>query len=442
MQKSKNVIVKVETNSIAEEVGIEVGDILISINSKYIVDVFDYRYLIDDDYIEVEIQKPNGEKFIAEIDKDFDEDLGISFESGLIDNAKSCQNRCIFCFIDQMPPDMRDTLYFKDDDSRLSFLQGNYVTLTNMNQRDIDRIVYYHLSPINISIHTTDMELRKFMLHNSKADKLFDYIEQFEMAGIEMNCQVVLCKGINDGQHLNRTIDDLSAHIPKIKSLSIVPVGITKFRDNLYKLNPFEKEDALNVIETVNFWQQRLKLQYNSRFVFASDEFYLIAEVPIPDIKYYEDFPQIENGVGMMSLMEYELKQALNKTKIDSVNRKLSIATGEAAYRYICRLCSMIEQKFKNTDIDVYCIKNNFFGGKVTVTGLLTGTDIFEQLKNIDLKGNLFLSESVLKADDTLFLDNMDISELQSKLNTKIFTVKNNGYEFLKSILSVNSEIL
>ncbi len=430
-----NNIIKVESESIAEELGIQAGDTLLSINGKKVNDVFDYRYLINDDYIEVEIQKNNGEQWILEIDKDFDEDLGIVFENGLMDNAKSCSNKCIFCFIDQMPPNMRDTLYFKDDDSRLSFLQGNYVTLTNMKQKDIDRIIYYHLSPINISVHTTDLELRKAMLKNKFADNLFNYIQQFVKAKIEMNCQIVLCKNINDGKQLDKTIEDLSKYIPHIKSLSVVPVGLTKYRDNLYKLESFEQQDALNIINQINSWQKIFKAKYNNRFVFASDEFYLTANIKVPSIEVYEDFPQIENGVGMMSLMEYEFKEALSKATSDNIQRQLSIATGEAAYDFICKLSKMVENKFINTHIKVYKIINNFFGSKVTVTGLLTGQDILAQLNKKDLGNYLLLSKSILKADDTILLDDIDISELETKLNIKIRIVENTGEQFLNNIL-------
>lgn len=432
----QNIIIKVEAGSIAFEMGIEAGDTLISINDQEIIDIFDYRYIINDNYIEVKIKKPNGEEWILEIDKDVDEDLGIIFESGLMDNAKSCQNKCIFCFIDQMPPNMRETLYFKDDDSRLSFLQGNYVTLTNMKQNDIDRIIYYHLSPINISVHTTDLKLREFMLKNKNSSNLFNYIEQFKSAGIQMNCQVVLCKGINDDKVLNKTIDDLSKYIPSIASLSIVPVGLTKYRTKLYNLIPFEKEDALKTIEIVDKWQNDLKSKYGTNFVFASDEFYLLADLPIPQIGYYEDFPQIENGVGMMTLMKYELNLALSKVAGDDKYRNLSVATGEAAYDYICGLCDMIKSKFKNLDIKIYKIKNNFFGGKVTVTGLLTGTDLLNQLQNKDLGSVLLLSKSTLKSNDQIFLDNMELDHLEEKLKIKIKMVQNSGDEFLNSIIS------
>lgn len=435
--EKQNVIIKVEPGSIAEDYDIEAGDILVSINDKPVEDVFDYRYLINDEYIEVGIIKPNGEEWILEIEKDYDEDLGIIFESGLMDHAKSCRNKCLFCFIDQLPPNMRPTMYFKDDDTRLSFLQGNYATLTNMRQHDIDRIVYYHLSPINISVHTTNMELRKKMLKNPNADKLFDYIEQFKNARIEMNAQVVLCKGINDGEELEKTISDLSKYIPSIRSMSVVPVGLTRYREKLYPLEPFEKEDALKVIGIIEKWQNKLKKEYDNCFVFASDEFYLTAELPMPSVERYEDFPQIENGVGMMTLMEDELLTALEEIEADDKKRQLSIATGKAAYEYICKLCGYIEKKFVNTHIKVYNIKNDFFGGKITVAGLITGQDYLKQLTGKELGERVLITKSSLRAEDTVFLDDMDITELEEKLKTPIVAVENDGRCFLEAVLGI-----
>lgn len=439
-EKNANVIIKVDDDSIAQELGIEPGDILLSINDKKVLDVFDYRYLINDEYIEVGIKKADGEEWILEVDKEYDEDLGIVFESGLMDHAKSCKNKCMFCFIDQLPKGMRDTLYFKDDDTRLSFLQGNYVTLTNMKQTDIDRIIYYHLSPINISVHTTNLELRYKMLKNPAATKLIDYMNQIRDAGIEMNTQVVLCKGINDGDELDQTISDLSEFIPSIKSLSIVPVGITRYRHNLYPLEPFEKEDAAETIRIVERWQNKLKQQYSTNFVFASDEFYLTAGLPLPSYKAYEDFTQLENGVGMMTLMEYELNQALNSVKGDCINRNLSIATGEAAYEYICKLCDTIKKKFVNTHINVYKIKNNFFGGKITVSGLITGCDYLEQLKGKPLGDCLLIPKNSLRAADTVFLDDMDIKELAQALEVAIIPVDNDGAIFLNTITNLEDK--
>ncbi len=434
----ENVIIKVEDGSIAQELGVETGDILVSINENEVKDVFDYRYLIQDEYIEFEIKKPNGEHWVLEIEKEEYEDLGIIFESGLMDKAKSCSNKCIFCFIDQLPKGMRKTLYFKDDDSRLSFLQGNYVTLTNMKEKDIDRLIFYHLSPINISVHTTDLELRKFMLKNPNANNILRYIKKFSDAGIQMNFQIVLCKGINDGEKLDKTIKDLSFFIPKAVSVSVVPLGITKYRDKLCNLELFDSIDSAKIIKQVEKWQNKFYDKYGTRFVFLSDEFYLKAGKPLPDYCCYEDFVQLENGVGMLTLMKKEFDDYINKVNFDyNKNVSISIATGIAAYDFISGLCKILENKFKGLSIDVFAIKNEFFGETITVSGLLTGTDIINQLKDKKMGDFLLVPENALMADSTIFLDNIDIKNIENELNVKVIVSKNNGTEFIKQIISL-----
>lgn len=436
MKKSKeNVIIKVEKDSIAEELGIEPGDVLLSVNGKSVNDVFDYRFLINDEYIEVKIKTIQGEEVIVEIEKDYDEDLGIAFESGLMDDAKSCYNKCIFCFIDQLPKGMRETLYFKDDDSRLSFLQGNYVTLTNMKEEDIDRIVYYHLSPINISVHTTDLELRKKMLSNKNADKVLHYMEKLAMAGIEMNLQIVLCKGINDGDVLENSISDLSKFYPHAKSLSVVPIGLTRYRQGLYPMEPFEKEDSRNVIGIVEKWQKKLKKEMGSSFVFIADEFYLTGEKEFPSCESYEDFPQIENGVGMISLMKFEFEQYFKTLKKGDLNKTVSVATGTAAFEFISSLCKRLEEKYNNLKINVFPIENNFFGGKISVSGLLCGCDIIEQLKGKDLGEYLCLPKNLLRSGEETLLDDITISEIEKELSVKIRISGESGESFIKTIL-------
>ncbi len=304
-----NLITEVEKDSIAEELGIEPGDFLRGIDGQEMKDVFDYRYAVHDEELTLLIQKADGEEWELEIEKDEHEDLGLVFESGLMDKARSCSNKCIFCFIDQLPPAMRETLYFKDDDSRLSFLSGNYVTLTNMTDEDFAHILFYHLSPINISVHTTDPELRRFMLKNPRSEFLMAQLQKLYDANIEMNFQIVLCKGVNDGAQLDKTISDLAAFIPHGRSLSVVPVGITQFRDGLYPMEPFTKEEAIGVVRQVEAWQEKLKAEKGTAFVFAADEFYLKAGLKIPLASAYEDFPQIENGVGMLALMRKEFKR-------------------------------------------------------------------------------------------------------------------------------------
>ena len=435
MKTKENVIIKVEKGSIAEELGIEPGDILMTINGKAVEDVFDYRFLINDEYIELGIKTKQGEECLAEIEKDYDEDLGIIFESGLMDDAKSCKNKCIFCFIDQLPKGMRSTLYFKDDDSRLSFLQGNYVTLTNMKDEDLDRIIYYHLSPINISVHTTDMELRKKMLKNPNADKVLKNMDRLAEAGIEMNLQIVLCKGINDGLVLEKSISDLSKYYPHARSLSVVPVGITKYRDGLYPMEPFGKDDSKEVIDIIEKWQQKLKKEIGSSFVFIADEFYINAGIEIPPSERYEDFPQIENGVGMIALMKHEFEKKMHRTKSKSIPKTVSIATGEAAYDFIKSLAVKMEEKFKGLKINVYCIKNEFFGGKVSVAGLLTGQDIINQLKGKEIGEYLCLPEDLLRDGEDVLLDDIRICDIEKALNIKIKVTGNDGEKFVDTII-------
>jgi len=435
LSDKKNLIIKVEKNSIAEEMGIEVGDILIDINDKIVKDVFDYRYLIQDEFIKVGIKKNNGEEWLLEIEKDEYEDLGIVFEKGLMDNAKSCCNKCIFCFIDQLPKGMRKTLYFKDDDSRLSFLQGNYVTLTNMKQEDMDRIIFYHLSPINISVHTTDNNLRRFMLKNPNTSNLMPYLKQLYDANIEMNYQIVLCKNINDGKQLDKSIEDLSKFIPNAKTVSVVPLGMTKYRQGLEKLELFNQNDAVNIVYQVEKWQEKLLKEYGTRFVQLADEFYLKAKMPFPKYENYEDFLQLEDGIGMIPLMQHEIDEYLSQLKSDNRYRHLSLATGNSAYEFIKSNCDKINKKFVNTKLDVYNIDNNFFGKDITVSGLLTGKDIIQQLKGKRLGNFLLIPENCLRSGETVLLDDIDIKNIETELNTKIKISKSNGKEFINNIL-------
>ncbi|MBS4960143.1 MAG: DUF512 domain-containing protein [Clostridiales bacterium] len=433
-KEKKNVIIKVEQGSIAEEIGILPGEVLLRINGKAVEDVFDYRYLVQDDYLEIELVDTTGEEYIAEIEKDYDEDIGIVFESGLMDEAKHCSNRCIFCFIDQLPPNMRKTLYFKDDDSRLSFLQGNYVTLTNMKPKDIERIIYYHLSPINISVHTTDLELRKRMLKNPKADQVLKIMEQFAAAGIEMNLQIVLCRGINDGEKLDQTIGDLSSFYPHAKSLSVVPIGLTKYRAGLYPMEPFTKEDSEKIIDQVEQWQKRLKQNIGSSFVFISDEFYLKAQRQLPPAECYEDFPQIENGVGMISLLWEEFNEALKNAVPNQKEKVVSLATGKAAAPFIQILTKRLQEKFPNIKMNVYTIENKFFGPEITVSGLLTGQDIIEQLKEKELGSHLLLPRNLLRSGEHVLLDDVTVEEIEKRLAIPIKITDNTGRDFISQI--------
>ena len=431
---SKNIIIKVEPGSIAEEMDIEPGDTLIGVNSHEIKDVFDYRFFIKDEYVELVIEKADGEEWILEIDKDEDEDIGIVFENGLMDNAKSCSNKCMFCFIDQLPKGMRETLYFKDDDSRLSFLQGNYVTLTNMKEEDLERILFYKLSPINVSVHTTDMEQRVFMLKNPNAANLFQYMDRIKDSGVEMNFQIVLVNGINDGDYLDKSIEDLAKYLPKGRSLSVVPVGITKHRDNLYPIEPFTETQSERVIRQVEKWQRRLLKEKGTRFVYASDEFYLKAKRDLPAFEEYEGFPQIENGVGMVSSFLYEADIVIKKPRLFKEREDITIVTGVAAGEYISELCARLARDF-DMDIDVCVVENKFFGPEITVAGLLTGRDIINALKERGYHKKILIPQSCLKRDEDIFLDDVTLEDMKRELRAKVKALPCDGFRFVKEIL-------
>ncbi|MCD8036103.1 MAG: DUF512 domain-containing protein [Clostridiales bacterium] len=425
----------------AEELGIEHGYVLVAVNGKEIQDVFDYRYMINDEYLEILLKDGHGEEYIAEVEKDYDEDIGIVFESGLMDNARSCSNKCIFCFIDQLPKGMRDTLYFKDDDTRLSFLQGNYVTLTNMKDKDIDRIIYYHLSPINISVHTTNPELRKMMLHNNKAGSLMERMKKLADAGIELHTQVVLCKGINDGEELDRTIRDVTALYPSTQSMSVVPVGLTKYRDGLYKQEPFTKEDAAAVIDQIEGWQKINLEKFGSRIVFASDEFYIKAEREFPPAESYEDFQQFENGVGMISLFKAEFYELLPDVRDkEKRSRELSIVTGEAAYDLMSEIAGELMEKFPYIKINVYKIINEFFGESITVSGLLTGGDIIKQLRGRELGEYIILPDSLLRNGETVLLDDVYVSDIERELDIKVKIALNSADSLVRKIMNTEEK--
>ncbi|MBB2183000.1 DUF512 domain-containing protein [Lachnospiraceae bacterium MD1] len=435
MRKKAHIIKEIEYGSIAEELELEPGDELISINGTAIKDVLDYHYLIKDEELTVIIKKPSGEEWELDIEKEYDDDLGIVFEEGLMDEYQSCRNKCIFCFIDQMPPGMRETLYFKDDDARLSFLQGNYITLTNMSDEDINRILYYKLSPINISIHTTNEELRCKMLHNRFAGSSLDKIKRLKDGGIVMNGQIVLCKGWNDGEELERTIHDLAAFLPEMQSVSIVPVGLTKFRQGLEQLEAFSKEDSIHVIDTIHRWQNIFLTHYGTRFIYASDEWYIKAEMPIPDADSYEGYPQIENGVGLIRSLQVEFEEYYEELDGDNRKRELSIATGVLAAPYLQQMVDKLNIKYPGIKVHLYTIINNFFGTNITVAGLLTGEDIISQLSGKPLGEILLLPEVLLRNGETVLLDDVTVEDLESALQTNIRIVQSDGTSFINSII-------
>ena len=438
-KKHLHIVEKVAPGSIAEELEIEAGDVLVEINGNKIEDIFDYQYYTQDEYIEVLIRKTSGEEWLLEIDKEYDEDLGITFENGLMDDYRSCHNKCIFCFIDQMPKGMRDTLYFKDDDSRLSFLQGNYVTLTNMSDEDVDRIIKYNLSPINVSFQTTNPELRCKMLNNRFAGQALEKAWKLAGAGIIMNGQIVLCKGVNDGEELDRSIRDLSKYLPNLESVSVVPVGLSKFREGLYPLEPFTKEDAKQVLSIIHKWQDKLYPEYGVHFIHASDEWYILADEDMPEEERYDGYLQLENGVGMLRLLMNEFQEAFEELKItkgvEISPKELSIATGRLAYRFINDMAVQIMQEFPQIQIHIYAIRNDFFGEMITVSGLLTGQDLLAQLKGQKLGQRLLLPQNVLKSGEAVFLDDMTLSELEKSLQVPIDIVKSSGQDFLDAIV-------
>lgn len=445
MKQTVHIIKSVFKDSIAEEMGIEAGDALLSVNGQEIADIFDYQYLIQEEYIEVLVRKSGGEEWLLEIDKGYDEDLGVEFENGLMDDYRSCRNKCIFCFIDQMPKGMRETLYFKDDDSRLSFLQGNYVTLTNMSDADIERIIRYHLSPINISFQTTNPELRCKMLNNRFAGKALEQVKKLYNAGITMNGQIVLCKNINDGAELERSIRDLTEYLPQLESVSVVPVGLSRFRDGLYPLEPFEKEDAVQVLACIHKWQRKIFSEYGLHFVHASDEWYILAEEELPEEERYDGYLQLENGVGMLRLLLNEFEEAMAELPPD--NRlpgndaaELSLVTGKLAYSYLKQMAERLMQKFSGLSIHVYAITNEFFGERITVSGLLTGQDIIKQLKGKPLGERILLPQNVLRSGEDYFLDDITVGEMEKALQVKVDIVKSSGHEFVNAVLGFAGE--
>ncbi len=445
MKKTEHVIKKVDEGSIAWEMEIEPGDILLKINDEEIEDIFDYQFMIQEEYIEVLVQKPDGEEWLLEIDKDEQEDLGIEFENGLMDDYRSCHNKCIFCFIDQMPKGMRETLYFKDDDSRLSFLQGNYVTLTNMSEHDVNRIIKYHLGPINISFQTMNPELRCMMLHNRFAGDALKKVDLFYEAGIEMNGQIVLCKGINDGKELDFSIRELTKYYPCLQSVSVVPVGLSKYREGLYPLEPFTKEDAKEVIGLIKKWQDYMYEKYGMHFIHASDEWYLLAEEELPSEERYDGYLQLENGVGMLTLLKDEFKEAMqtavHQKKLyrdlsDGKTRRLTLATGKLAYRTICDLAAQMMKAFEWLDLNVVAIRNDFFGERITVSGLLTGQDLIAQLKDLPLGDKLLLPQNVLRSGENYFLDDITVPQLEDALQVRVDIVKSSGQDFVETVLN------
>ena len=438
MKQKGHLIKSVDPDSIAEELELEPGDRLLEINGNEVEDIFDYEYYVDSESMLMLVEKADGELWELEIENEY-EDLGITFENGLMSDYKSCTNKCIFCFIDQMPPGMRETLYFKDDDSRLSFLQGNYVTLTNMKDKDIDRIIEFKLSPINISVHTTNPKLRCQMLHNRFAGDSLQKIDRLYEAGTPMNGQIVLCKGINDGAELERSIADLSQYIPCMESVSVVPVGLSKYRDKLHPLEPFGKQDACAALEIIERWQKKLYARYQRHFIHASDEFYILAEREMPEEERYDGYVQLENGVGMVRLLETEVDEALDLFAGEALPEPepevITIATGVSACPYIVRQADKVMGRYPQKKIIIYPIRNEFFGEQITVAGLITGQDILKQLKDKALGDRLLLPIAMFRSGEEVFLDDLSREDVQNTLQVPVNIVKSTGRDFVEAVL-------
>lgn len=428
-------IFDVTTGSHADKAGIKKGETLLSINSNEIVDVLDYRFYQVNRKLTLEVADENKNVRTIEMTKGEYEEIGLEFETYLMDKQHSCRNKCIFCFIDQLPKGMRESLYFKDDDSRLSFLFGNYITLTNITEHEIDRIIKMHISPINVSVHTTNPELRCKMMNNRFAGDTLKYLKRFADAGITLNCQIVSCPGINDGDELVRTLTDLENL--GVNMTAIVPVGLTRYRENLYPLVPYNKETAGQTIDIIEKMGDECVKKHGRRIFFPGDEFYLLAEREIPSPEFYEDFSALEDGIGMIAYLTDDVGWKLEELDADeSLCHKVTIACGEGVFPYMKRIMSMINEKFPNITINTRAIKNNFFGGGVNVSGLVTGGDLIDQLRGDDLGDRLIIPSSMLRFENDLFLDDVSTDDVERKLGVTLVPVNNNGNDLVEAVIA------
>ena len=428
-------IFDVTTGSHADKAGIKKGETLLSINSNEIVDVLDYRFYQVNRKLTLEVEDENKNVRTIEMTKGEYEEIGLEFETYLMDKQHSCRNKCIFCFIEQLPKGMRESLYFKDDDSRLSFLFGNYITLTNITEHEIDRIIKMHISPINVSVHTTNPELRCKMMNNRFAGDTLKYLKRFADAGITLNCQIVSCPGINDGDELVRTLTDLENL--GVNMTAIVPVGLTRYRENLYPLVPYNKETAGQTIDIIEKMGDECVKKHGRRIFFPGDEFYLLAEREIPSPEFYEDFSALEDGIGMIAYLTDDVGWKLEELDADeSLCHKVTIACGEGVFPYMKRIMSMINEKFPNITINTRAIKNNFFGGGVNVSGLVTGGDLIDQLRGDDLGDRLIIPSSMLRFENDLFLDDVSTDDLERELCVTLVPVNNNGNDLVEAVIA------
>ena len=423
----------IEPHSPADKAKLRVGDILLTINGQDIEDVLDYQFYATDRKLILGMER-DGKAFTVKVKKAEYQELGIACETYLMDKQRHCRNKCVFCFIDQLPKGLRETLYFKDDDTRLSFLFGNYITLTNIGQHEIDRIVKMRISPVNISVHTTNPELRVKMMHNKDAGDALRYINQLADAGISMNCQLVLCPGINDGEELRRSIEDLGRLYPAVQSVACVPVGLSKYREGLYPLRPFSKDEAKAVVDLVNEYGDRYEKEYGTRLFYPADEFFLKSETPLTDYSYFGEYNQLENGVGMMTLFEHEFRSALEELPHSDQSDTVSIATGMASYEFIGKLVDELKKKWHNLNCNVYPIKNEFLGENITVSGLVTGGDLIAQLKGKELGNRLFFPATMLRREGDMFLDDMTPSDVERELGVQAIPIQIDGYALVEAL--------
>ena len=415
------------------------GDRVLAINGNRIIDVLDYKFYAYDTSLEVLLSHEDGTEYSVHVEKEEGGDLGLDFESYLMDSPRACANSCIFCFIDQLPKGMRRTMYFKDDDARLSFLLGNYITLTNLSDREVQRIIDLRVSPVNVSVHTTDPELRCAMLRNPRAGKSLDIMRRFAENGIVMNCQIVCCPGINDGAQLMRSMEDLSAMFPQVRSVSVVPVGLTRFREGLYELSPFTPEHAAETIDMVTAYGEKCMEKYGSRIFFCGDELYQKAGREIPEDSFYEEYVQLENGVGMLRLLETEFMSALRLSDRPDEPQSFSVAAGVAAAPLLEKLVKAVEEKYDNVKGKVYAIENNFFGKSVTVSGLITGGDLMAQLKGRPLGDRLLITQNMIRRAERDFLDDVTLAEASESLGVPVLPVEQDGFELLDAMLGLSA---